>query len=229
MFITTEIASPAPQISETAAAVPGFETRMRVKRMMDIVLSLILLVIASPVFLLLMLMVAAGDGPVFFVHRRIGLGGREFGCFKFRTMRVDADAALARLLAEDADARCEWHATRKLKNDPRVTTAGRFLRKTSLDEVPQLLNVLRGEMSLVGPRPVVRDELDRHYVGGAAEEYLSVRPGLTGLWQVSGRSDTGYDERVALDCAYVRSLSLATDLHLLLRTVIVLLRPRGAY
>jgi lipopolysaccharide/colanic/teichoic acid biosynthesis glycosyltransferase len=189
-----------------------------------------LLLLMAPVLLPIAALVASDGGPVLYAHRRVGRRGREFGCLKFRSMRTDADRALAALLERDPGARAEWEAARKLRRDPRVTRLGRALRATSLDELPQLLNVLRGEMSLVGPRPVLRDELDGFYApAGAVEAYLSVRPGLTGAWQVSGRSDTGYAERVALDAAYARSPSLRTDIAILARTAGTVLRRHGAY
>ncbi len=166
-------------------------------------------------------------GPILFAHKRIGKDGEPFPCFKFRTMAVDADEILARHLAHSPEAAREWLETRKLRKDPRVTPLGAVLRRTSLDELPQLLNVLRGEMSLVGPRPIVEQEV-RHY-GEAMQDYMSVRPGLTGLWQVSGRSDVGYAQRVDLDRAYVRQRSFLGDLGILLRTVEVVLRRKGSY
>jgi lipopolysaccharide/colanic/teichoic acid biosynthesis glycosyltransferase len=200
------------------------------KRTMDMALSATMLLVLLPVFLAIAAVVAADGGPAFFSHRRVGRGGRAFGCLKFRSMRPDADRLLAELLARDPSARAEWEATRKLRRDPRVTPIGRLLRATSLDELPQLINVLRGDMSLVGPRPVVQEELDQHYApAAAAADYLSVRPGVTGLWQVSGRSDTDYRERVALDSHYARNPSLRRDIVLLVLTVAVVLRCRGAY
>ncbi len=198
------------------------------KRAMDVLGAGSLLLLALPFFLVVSLLVRLDGGPAFFGHQRVGRGGRSFACLKFRSMVVDSDRALAELLERDPAARAEWDATRKLKRDPRVTWIGRFLRATSLDELPQLINVLRGEMSLVGPRPVVQRELTQHY-GLAAEHYLSVRPGITGLWQVSGRSDTSYAQRVALDVAYATRPSLLTDLRILLRTPAVVLLRRGAY
>jgi Undecaprenyl-phosphate galactose phosphotransferase WbaP len=198
------------------------------KRAMDILGAGTLLLLAAPAFLLLALLIRADGGSAFYAHERVGRGGRRFGCLKFRSMVVDSQARLAALLAADPEARAEWEATRKLKDDPRVTRTGRFLRATSLDELPQLLNVLRGEMSLVGPRPVVAAELAAHY-GAAAEYYLSVRPGITGLWQISGRSETSYDTRVALDTQYATNPSIWTDLRILLRTPVVVLSRRGAY
>jgi lipopolysaccharide/colanic/teichoic acid biosynthesis glycosyltransferase len=200
------------------------------KRVMDFALSAALFLFLLPVFLALSAAVAADGGPVFYSHRRVGRGGRAFGCLKFRSMRPDADRLLAELLARDPVARAEWETARKLRRDPRVTPVGRVLRATSLDELPQLINVLWGDMSLVGPRPVVQDELEQHYVpAAAAADYLSVRPGLTGPWQVSGRSDMLYEDRVALDAAYARNPSLRKDLALLAYTVVVVVRRRGAY
>ncbi|RAI60311.1 sugar transferase [Roseicella frigidaeris] len=217
-------------LSAPAARPLGRRARLRAaaKRMIDILGAGALLLLAAPAFLLLALLIRADGGPVLYAHERIGRDGRRFGCLKFRSMVVDSQARLAALLQSDPAARAEWERTRKLKDDPRVTRTGRFLRASSLDELPQLINVLRGEMSLVGPRPVVASELDDHY-GEAARDYLAVRPGVTGLWQISGRSDTSYATRVALDSRYARSPSLRTDLKILLRTPLVVLLRRGAY
>jgi lipopolysaccharide/colanic/teichoic acid biosynthesis glycosyltransferase len=198
------------------------------KRAMDVAIAGAALLLALPVFVLIALAVRADGGAAFYAHPRVGRGGRLFGCLKFRSMVMDSQARLDALLAADPAARAEWEATRKLRHDPRVTRIGRFLRATSLDELPQLLNVLKGEMSIVGPRPVTQSELDRHY-GAAAAHYLSVRPGITGLWQVSGRSETSYDQRVALDVAYVSQPSLVADLRILLRTPVAVLSRRGAH
>lgn len=163
-----------------------------------------------------------------FAHERVGLGGRRFRCFKFRTMHTDASERLDELLASDLVAREEWARDFKLRNDPRVTQLGAFLRRTSLDELPQLFNVLKGDMCLVGPRPIVEKELAMY--GRYARYYLSIRPGMTGLWQVSGRNDTSYRRRVALDCAYVKSQCFLLDLRIILRTLPALLGRRcGAY
>ncbi len=202
--------------------------RPHAKRVMDVVGSISLLLLTTPIFFVIVLLAWLEGGPVFYVHRRVGRGGASFGCIKFRPMVPDAERRLADLLARDPAAREEWEATRKLKADPRVTRRGRLLRTTSLDELPQLINVLKGEMSLVGPRPVVKAELEKLY-GPAAPLYLSVRPGLTGLWQVSGRNDADYSGRVALDAAYVRHPSIFTDIVILFRTVGAVLRRRGAY
>lgn len=202
--------------------------RPAAKRAMDILGAGALLLLALPAFLVIAALVRRDGGRVFYAHERVGRGGRLFGCLKFRSMVVDADRRLAALLERDPAARAEWEATRKLKNDPRVTWIGRFLRATSLDELPQLINVLRGDMSLVGPRPVQAAELAAFY-GAAAQHYLAVRPGITGPWQVSGRNDTSYAQRVALDVAYVTQPSLLADVKILLRTPIVVLARRGAY
>ena len=198
------------------------------KRALDIIGAGVGLVLLAPFFLIVALMVRADGGPAFFAHQRVGRGGKLFGCLKFRSMVIDSQARLETLLANDPAARAEWEATRKLKNDPRITRIGRFLRSTSLDELPQLINVLRGEMSLVGPRPVQEAEIDRYY-GASAAHYMAVRPGITGLWQVSGRSETSYESRVALDVAYVSRPSLLADLSILLRTPVAVLSRRGAH
>lgn len=197
------------------------------KTALDKLGAVVLLLFFAPVFLIIGLTLKLREGgPIFFAHERIGLNGRPFRCLKFRTMVPDARERLEALLAADPIARREWEQTQKLTEDPRISCLGDTLRRTSLDELPQLFNVLRGEMSLVGPRPIVEDE--RHFYGDNIHEYLSVRPGLTGLWQVSGRSNTTYAERVALDVDYVRKHSLLTDLRILLRTVRVVLLREGA-
>ena len=198
------------------------------KRALDIIGAGVGLLLLAPFFLIVALMVRADGGPAFFAHQRVGRGGKLFGCLKFRSMVIDSQARLETLLASDPTARAEWEATRKLKNDPRITPIGRFLRSTSLDELPQLINVLRGEMSLVGPRPVQEAEIDRYY-GASAAHYMAVRPGITGLWQVSGRSETSYESRVALDVSYVSRPSLLADLSILLRTPVAVLSRRGAH
>mgnify|MGYP003341700516 CR=1 FL=1 len=201
-----------------------------IKRSGDIVFSLAVLALGSPVFLALALLVKlSSKGPVFYVQQRVGRDFLSFGCIKFRTMRPDADRILARILAESPELQEEFRKDFKLRNDPRITPIGRFLRRSSLDELPQFLNVLRGQMSVVGPRPIVRQELPRY--GKQMEEVLAVRPGLTGLWQVSGRNNLSYRQRVRLDLRYARHRSLRMDLLIILRTVAVILDPRdrGAY
>ena len=195
--------------------------------MLDTSVALACLMLFLPLFLMVALMIRmSSPGPVFYGHLRIGHGGRAFRCWKFRTMVVDGDAVLARHLASVPGARAEWEANRKLRNDPRVTRIGQVLRDYSVDELPQLFNVLFGDMSIVGPRPVVQDELDRY--GPAAAAYLAARPGITGLWQTSGRSDTSYERRVELDARYVTEWSLWLDCLIMARTVPVVLGARGA-
>ena len=170
----------------------------------------------------------ADGGRPFYAHRRVGRGGAHFPCFKFRTMATQADGLLEAVLKADPARRAEWDRAQKLRDDPRVTPIGRVLRMTSLDELPQLFNVLRGDMSFVGPRPVLPSELERFYGPVGTKAYLSVRPGITGLWQISGRSDCGYERRVALDISYVRNISLREDLRILRQTISAVLRGRGA-
>ncbi len=197
-----------------------------IKRVIDIIGSLALLVLFSPLFLVVALMVSLDGGPVFYRHKRIGRDGKPFGCLKFRTMILGAEACLNEYLSYHPEQRREWEQDQKLAFDPRVTAIGNVLRRLSLDELPQLVNVLVGEMSLVGPRPVTEGEL-KHY-GAAASAYLAVRPGLTGPWQVSGRNDVSYATRVAMDEAYVRNFSLWNDIVILLRTPGVVLSKKGA-
>ena len=166
-------------------------------------------------------------GPILYKHTRIGFGGRRFTAIKFRTMVKDADKQLADYLRQHPELRAEWNQFHKLRNDPRITRVGRWLRKPSLDELPQLLNVLRGEMSVIGPRPIVAEEV-RHF-GRTFPLYIKVKPGITGLWQVSGRSDTTYRERVCFDAYYVRNWSVWMDLYILGRTMVGVLCGRGAY
>lgn len=190
-------------------------------------IAALLLVMLAPLFGMVALLILVLDpGPVFYGHLRVGRGGRTFHCLKFRTMRTDGDAILARHLAANPAAALEWEATRKLRDDPRVTPLGRALRRSSLDELPQIVNILRGEMALVGPRPIVEDEMRQF--GTAIHDYLSVRPGLTGLWQISGRSDLDYGTRVRFDQHYVRTRSIAGDVRILLATVRVVLSQRGS-
>jgi exopolysaccharide production protein ExoY len=209
--------------------VPGSATIESILiRTLDVVLSLVLLVVLAPLLVLIVLAVKIEDpGPVFFSHRRIGRFGREFGCFKFRSMVVDAEQRLRDLLAVDSAARAEWALNRKLRDDPRITRIGNFLRRSSLDELPQLLNVLRGEMSLVGPRPIVSSETVMY--GRYITAYQTVRPGITGLWQISGRNDVCYRRRVALDVLYTRSRSVPLYLLIIMRTPICVLASRGCY
>ena len=199
----------------------------RSKRALDLAVASTALLFAAPLMLLvILLMKLTSGGSVFFSHRRVGFNGETFDCYKFRTMVENADEVLAAHLRENPEARKEWSECRKLTHDPRISILGRVLRLSSLDELPQLLNVLKGEMSCVGPRPVVVDELERY--GDLAGDYLAARPGLTGPWQVSGRSRSSYAERVRLDSVYVRSWSLGTDLVILAKTVVAVMRFREA-
>lgn len=203
-------------------------TSYKGKRALDIVGALAMCVVFAPIALCSALLVLQQSGmPIIYRQRRVGLAGRSFEIYKFRSMVKDSDARLAALLAEDPKAAREWAQTHKLKDDPRVTAIGHLLRKTSMDELPQLINVLKGEMSLVGPRPVVEPELEKY--GASLPHYLSVKPGLTGLWQISGRSDVSYPERVALDVEYARSHSIFGDIQIVLKTAGVLFRDHGGY
>jgi exopolysaccharide production protein ExoY len=194
----------------------------------DIAVALIAIALFLPLMLLVVTLVAfSTSGPVIFCQQRVGRSGTLFPCLKFRTMVVDAQAQLDRLLADSEEARQEWARDQKLRRDPRVTVIGGILRKTSLDELPQLFNVLAGHMSIVGPRPIVRDEIDRY--GLRFSDYCAVRPGLTGLWQISGRNDVSYEMRVRLDSLYARRQSLALNVAICVRTVPAMLTSRGCY
>ena len=197
-------------------------------RGLDYVVALVALMLLAPIMLIIGGLIWLGDrkGPVF-AHRRYGKGGRTFLCYKFRTMAANADMRLARLLQQSAEARAEWARDHKLRRDPRVTTVGRFLRKTSLDELPQLFNVLRGDMSLVGPRPIIAAEVRRY--GRHFRHYCSVRPGITGIWQISGRNDVGYRRRVAMDSVLARRITPRLYARLLVGTARSVLTGRGAY
>jgi lipopolysaccharide/colanic/teichoic acid biosynthesis glycosyltransferase len=200
------------------------------KRSADIAFALALLTLGSPLFVSIALLVKlTSPGPILYTQERIGRRFRRFGCIKFRTMQIDADQRLQSLLASSDTLRDEFARDHKLKNDPRITPIGQLLRVTSLDELPQLFNILRGEMSVVGPRPIVEDEIRRY--GASMEEVLSVRPGLTGLWQVSGRNNLSYQRRVQLDLKYVRCHNLYSDFVIVIKTIGVVLFPsdKGAY
>jgi undecaprenyl-phosphate galactose phosphotransferase, wbaP len=199
-----------------------------VKRAFDLVCSILGLIVILPVMVCVAVAIYIDDpGAVVFAHRRIGRNGRTFSCYKFRSMVKDAETRLTQYLAENPEAREEWERDFKLKDDPRITRIGHFLRRTSLDELPQILNVIRGEMSLVGPRPIVQKEIVRY--GDFISDYYLVPPGITGLWQVSGRSDTTYDERVQMDSWYVRNWSIWLDFVYLMKTVQVVFKKEGAY
>ena len=197
--------------------------RRHLKRALDLALGLVAAPVVGPVVLALALAVRADGGPAFYGQTRVGRGGRHFTCWKIRTMVPDADARLETLLAEDPAARVEWDETQKLRDDPRVTPVGRFLRATSLDELPQLWNILRGEMSFVGPRPFTPDQTRLYHGSG----YYGLRPGLTGFWQVGERNDVSFAARALDDARYAREISFGTDLRTILRTVRVVLRGTG--
>jgi len=197
------------------------------KRTIDILLALFGILLLAPLLIIcFMAVIVTSPGPALFSHRRVGFNGKTFGCLKFRTMVTDAPQRLQHLLESDPAAAAEWAATCKLRNDPRITPIGTILRKSSLDELPQLFNVLRGDMSIIGPRPVTQDELVRY--ASAASAYIACRPGITGLWQVSGRSTTTYSKRVAYDEYYAQNWSLALDAKILIITVPALLHTDSA-
>jgi len=196
-----------------------------IKRIADLTLALVLLPAVLPIIFVLYLLVRRDGGNGFFGHTRVGKDGHEFKCWKIRSMHPDATTFLDSYLTQNPKAADEWARTQKLTNDPRVTRFGRFLRRTSLDELPQIWNVIRGDMSLVGPRPVITDELHRY--GAQKPTYLSMRPGITGLWQIRGRANGCYVERVRLDARYGQGITWLGDLTLILATGAVLVRPTG--
>lgn len=200
-----------------------------IKRLFDVVFSLIALVISLPFILAIAIVIKiTTKDKVFYAQQRIGRGGKPFYCYKFRTMYPDADKRLELLLRSCKKKKYEWECNHKLKNDPRITRVGLFLRKTSLDELPQFWNVLKGDLSVVGPRPVVQDELSRHF-GVKAAKILSIRPGITGIWQVTGRSNTSYQERVKLDEKYVDKRTFLLDMKLIAKTIPTMINRKGAY
>ena len=198
-----------------------------IKRAMDISLGVTFLVLFSPLFVLISVLIKRDGGPVLFAHRRVGRNNREFDCYKFRSMKVNSDSMLDSYLQAHPTQKDEWEHKRKLKNDPRVTRVGAYLRKTSMDELPQLVNVLKGEMSLVGPRPAMRPVLEKY--ASYKPYYLKMTPGMSGLWQVSGRSDTSFEERIRLDVWYSQNWSLWTDMVILIKTVKTVAYRHGAY
>jgi lipopolysaccharide/colanic/teichoic acid biosynthesis glycosyltransferase len=200
------------------------------KRLFDIVFSLTVLVLFSPIYLILALLIAiSSDGPIFYVQERVGKNYRRFNCIKFRTMVNNADEILGQMMETSPELRHEFENSFKLKKDPRITKIGRFLRITSLDEFPQFWNVLKGDMSVVGPRPLVAEELIKY--GCHIDQVLTIRPGITGLWQVSGRNDIPYPRRVQIDLHYVQFRNFWLDLWIILKTIDVVIMPKnnGAY
>ena len=228
---------PYEVISKEPSSLPAVEiirnqsrSGRTLKRIGDIVFSLIVLTLGSPIFILIAILVKlSSPGSVFYIQKRVGRNYREFGCIKFRTMYKDADDLLPNLLEKYPLMRKEFEKDFKLRQDPRITKLGRFLRRSSLDELPQFFNVLKGEMSVVGPRPIVSNEIIKYSL--FMEEVISVRPGLTGLWQVSGRNNLSYKKRVELDLLYARNRNFLLDLEIIILTLGVLLFPmdRGAF
>jgi undecaprenyl-phosphate galactose phosphotransferase len=220
-----------------AQNLPIFETSTKfdsqinriIKRTFDILFSLLVILILLPVYILIAILVKiSSKGPIFYKHKRIGKDGKCIEIYKFRTMYENADEMLKKILENDENLKKEWETYYKLKNDPRITPIGKILRKFSLDELPQFFNVLKGDLSVVGPRPVVKDELEKYY-GEFKKFYLAVKPGITGLWQVSGRNNTTYEDRVKLDTIYVINWSLWLDIIIILKTLKVIIKKEGAY
>jgi undecaprenyl-phosphate galactose phosphotransferase len=226
MMSTTIYLESAPEDGAAPIKLASRGSRLA-KSILDYAGSIALLVLLSPVMATIALLLLRTGRPVLYAHERVGLNGQVFRCFKFRTMVPNASEKLSELLERDPELKASWQRRRKLKSDPRITPLGGFLRRTSLDELPQLFNVLRGEMSLVGPRPVMIDEL-AHY-GHDVVYYIQVKPGISGLWQVSGRNDIDYANRVFLDVWYVQHWSPVFDCAILLRTPRAVLRRSGAY
>ncbi len=201
-----------------------------IKSIFDFIFSFIFIILGSPLFLLIAILIKLSSrGPILYHHKRIGKNFKTFNCLKFRTMHPEAEDILQNLLNKNPKIKKEFEATQKIKNDPRITIIGKFLRKTSLDELPQFINVLRMEMSIVGPRPIIKEEIIRYET--SISKVLSLRPGITGLWQVSGRNNLSYKKRVFLDSLYIDKINPIMDLRIILRTLGVLLLPldRGAY
>ncbi len=201
-----------------------------IKSLLDLIFSLTIIIFGLPIFLLIALLIKfSSRGPILYYQKRIGKNFKTFNCIKFRTMHPEADNILKNILESNSDIKEEFEKTQKIKNDPRITFIGKFLRKTSLDELPQFLNVLKMEMSIIGPRPIIQEEIVRY--NSSISKVLSVKPGITGLWQVSGRNNLSYKKRVFLDLLYVDKMNPVMDLRIIIRTLSVLLFPldRGAY
>lgn len=217
---------PPVAATRTMEPTPRHFSALVLQRCMDLTLAILCLLVLWPVMLAAAIMVLlSGSGPVFYSQRRFGHDGEIFRCFKFRTMQPDADRLLRELLKSSPTIRAIWKRDRKLHDDPRITYFGRFLRRYSIDELPQLFNVVRGEMSIVGPRPLATDEA--HFYADAFTTYCSLKPGITGPWQVSGRNQISFEGRAQLDCEYARTKSLGQDVRIILRTIPVVLRGTG--
>ncbi len=194
------------------------------KRMMDFLISLIALIVLSPIFLIIAILIKKeSNGPVFFKHKRIGKNGKEIEIYKFRSMVENAEELIKKFTPEQKE---EFEKNFKLENDPRITKIGKILRKTSLDELPQLINILKGELSIIGPRPVIKPELEKY--GNNREKFLSVTPGLTGYWAANGRSDTTYEQRIIMELYYVDNISFKLDLKIFLKTIVSVIKKEGA-
>lgn len=213
--------------SASGFTVPEYPGYGAIHRLTDIGFAVVLLAVFLPVIGIALVILGLSGGPILFRQQRLGLNGRLFNVYKFRTMVPNAGEVLQRLLEEDAGRREEWEREAKLKDDPRITPIGQFLRKTSLDELPQLFNILFGDMSLVGPRPIEPREIAKY--GRYARHYFAQRPGLTGLWQVSGRNDCSYQRRIALDAYYARNRSISLDVSIIVKTIRVVITGHGAY
>lgn len=212
----------------TNTAPENFPRYSLLKRAFDILFSLAVLIVGSPIFALFALLIrVTSKGEAIYAQQRVGRGGKIFTCYKFRTMHVNAEELLEKLLTENPSYRAEWEQKRKLSKDPRITSIGRFLRVTSLDELPQFWNVLIGDLSVVGPRPVCVEEIQKYY-GEKSQLILRVRPGITGLWQTSDRREMSYSERICLDEQYIKRQSFFLDLALVVKTVWVMVSPKGA-
>lgn len=217
---TIDVTPAERSIGETSGAYVQYG-----KRILDLILAVLMLPLLAPIILVLAILARRDGGNAFFGHKRVGQDGVPFRCWKIRSMVPDADVRLREHLAENPAAAYEWERDHKLTNDPRITPFGNFIRKTSLDELPQILNVLTGEMSFVGPRPIVSDELQKY--GNKARHYLAQKPGITGIWQVSGRNDVSYAERVDMDVDYLERRSLALDISIIAKTGTAVLKTTG--
>jgi lipopolysaccharide/colanic/teichoic acid biosynthesis glycosyltransferase len=235
--LRTKITVVSKPVLNKAVAKPLAKQRIRhgkyrnfTKRLFDIIFSLLVLVLCAPIYFALALaIVCTSSGPIFYIQERVGKNYRHFGCIKFRTMIPDADRLLDEMMAQSEDMRQEFSENFKLKQDPRITKIGKFLRTTNLDEFPQFINVLKGEMSVVGPRPLVPEEIARY--GTKIDRVLTIRPGITGLWQVSGRNDIPYEQRIDIDVSYVKRRNFWLDLRIVFKTILLTVRPKnnGAY